>query len=92
MSTTQSNLSLTESLTGSFHSEILYLIFIEMFCPHSSLERVTQQRNLFLNSPNLFYLLSLWARVKTASKFSSGSLGLPDILCCNVCQIVSGHG
>lgn len=50
MSTTQSNLSHTEGLAGSFHSKILYLIFIEIFCPNGSLERVTQQCNLFLNS------------------------------------------
>lgn len=56
MSTTQSNLSLTESLAGSFHSKILYLIFTEMFCPQSSLERVTQQCNLFLNSLLIYFI------------------------------------
>lgn len=58
MSMIQSKLSYPESLTGSFHSKILYLIFIEILRPNGSLERMTQQYNLSLNSRLISFVYS----------------------------------
>ena len=52
----QSKLSYPESLAGSFHSKILFLIFIEILRASGSSERVTQQCNLLLNSLLIYFV------------------------------------
>lgn len=56
MSMIQSKLSYPESLAGSIPSKILHLIFVEILCTSGSMERVTQQCNLFLNSFLIYFV------------------------------------